>query len=189
MAEKQKFPRLEALKVAEEIYNRIKPFTIRCKIAGSLRRRKAMVGDIEVLYISKMTKIPEDLFGGLKEVSDTDCLLEDLITEGVISRRHNSADRTAWGDQIKLAIHVASGIPIDFFAATEANWFNLLVCRTGSKESNLKITTAANRKGWTWQPFTSGFKKLSSNERHAVKSEEDVFNFVGLPFRAPEHRT
>lgn len=189
MAEKQKFPRLEALTVAKQIYERLQPYVVRCKIAGSLRRRKPMVSDIEVLYISKMTKIPEDLFGGLKEVSDTDCFLEDLITEGVISRRPNSIDNVTWGPQIKLAIHVASGIPIDFFAATEANWWNLLVCRTGSKESNTRVATAANRKGWTWQPFTEGFKQLAGQKRYAVKSEEDVFKFVGLPFRAPEFRT
>jgi len=39
----------------------------------------------------------------------------------------------------KLAVYVGSGIPVDLFATTEECWFNALVCRTGSAETNVKI--------------------------------------------------
>src|SRR5436190_23971821 len=62
---KQKFPRAAAVNVAREIVNRIRPFTERLLICGSLRRRKMEVGDVEVVYIPLFAPRtdPSDLFG------------------------------------------------------------------------------------------------------------------------------
>lgn len=46
-----------------------------------------------------------------------------------------------WGEKNKLAVHVRTGIPVDFFAATEANWWNYLVCRTGGEQNNIAIAS------------------------------------------------
>jgi len=86
-----------------------------------------------------------------------------------------------------LAVHVGSGIPVDFFTATEENWFNYLVCRTGSAENNIEIAKAAQAKGWMWQPYGKGFID-KSGEWHQPKSEEEVFTLVGLPYLAPKDR-
>lgn len=191
MSDKPKLPRAAALKVATEIYEKLLPFVERCKIAGSLRRRKPFVSDIEVLFIPKIVINQSSLFGDQPET--VDLAHEELwkwVMEHYLERRRSvDGGLAAWGPLNKLAIHVASGVPVDFFTANESNWWNLLVCRTGSKASNLRITMAANKRGWTWQPYENGFRKIGSKERHVTTSEADVFNFVGLTHVAPEFRS
>ncbi len=82
-----------------------------------------------------------------------------------------------WGEKNKLAVHVASGVPVDLFAATEANWFNYLVCRTGPGESNIAIASAAKAMGWQWHPYGTGFSRPVGlgTEGRAVASEREVF--------------
>lgn len=59
---------------------------------------------------------------------------------------------TTWGDKNKLAIHIPSGIHVDFFATTERAWHNYLVCRTGGAENNIAISTAAQKKAGNGTP-------------------------------------
>jgi len=93
-----------------------------------------------------------------------------------------------WGAQNKLALHVASGIPVDLFSTTAANWWNSLVCRTGGKENNLLITRAALRRGWSFEAYGSGFHRLDRTERHETTSEQDVFEFLDLKYLEPWER-
>src|SRR5204863_8431367 len=123
--------------------------------AGSLRRRKSEVSDVELVFIPNVVKGPDpaDLFG--KEIEhDAVCVdLEILLTKGLIEKRPNVNGSETWGPQIKLARHKASGIPIDLFAAKPESWWNILVCRTGSTASNIAICQAAELGGWKWRPF------------------------------------
>jgi DNA polymerase/3'-5' exonuclease PolX len=88
--------------------------------------------------------------------------------------------------------HVASGIPVDLFATTEACWHNYLVCRTGPAESNIRIAAAAKARGWKWNPYGEGFSRggplAGPEEARALRSEREVFEFVGLPYTEPEER-
>lgn len=95
-----------------------------------------------------------------------------------------------WGAQNKLARHVASGVPIDFFTTTAANFWNYLVCRTGGARTNVAICNAAIKKGWKWNPYGEGFSRAAGlgREVHAVASEREVFEFVGLDYLEPGDR-
>ena len=185
---KVKYPRADALKVAKELCD-IQRICERLVCAGSLRRRKLEVGDVEILYIPKFTTVPDGLFD-LKRVSVVDLALDDMVNSGILSKRKNVNGSVMWGEKNKLAVHVATGIPVDFFATTEMSWFNYLVCRTGGSENNVAICNAAIAKGWTWNPYGAGFSRPAGlgKEYHAVKSERDVFDFVGLPYREPWDR-
>lgn len=185
MSAKVKYLRAEALKVAKELCD-LQRLCERLICAGSLRRRKLQVGDVEIVYISKVTTVPDGLFDS-KQVSLMDVALDEMVAEGIIAKRTNVNGSVMWGEKNKLAVHVASGIPVDFFAATEANWFNYLVCRTGGAENNTAIASAAQAKGWKWNPYGAGF----TNERGQlvpVTSERDVFDLVGLPYKEPWER-
>jgi len=92
-----------------------------------------------------------------------------------------------YGRKNKLMLHRATGLPVDLFAATEDNWWNYLVCRTGPADSNMRICTAAQSKGWKWNPYGAGFSR--DGKVVAMTSEQEVFAFVGLPYTNPEHRT
>jgi len=160
-------------------------------IAGSVRRLKPTVGDVEVIFVPRFEQrqVPPDLFPRRTDLAELK--INDMLRNGVFAKRPNKNGGTAWGAKNKLAIHVASAITVDLFTATEENWFNYLVCRTGGAETNKAICNAAIAKGWKWNPYGEGFtqrKGLASRAKHIVTSERDVFEFVGLPYLEPEER-
>ena len=183
---KTKFPRQLAMDVAAIICRELKPLTERLIVAGSLRRRKREVGDIEILYIPKYEErqAPEELLPKPIQVNLVDEYLNRLLREGAIARRSSVTGSVAWGEKNKLAVWCADGIPVDLFSATEANWFNYLVCRTGSAENNLAICNAAIARGLKWNPYGVGFSYPNGNTIE-VKSEQDVFLHAGLEYKEP----
>ncbi|MDE2106676.1 MAG: hypothetical protein KGL39_56190 [Patescibacteria group bacterium] len=117
----------------------------------------------------------------------TDLALDQLLARGIIAKRQNVKGSNVWGEKNKLAIHISSSIPVDLFSTEPDFWFNYLVCRTGGAENNRQIAAAANRKGWTWNPYRSGFTD-DEGRLVRVNSERDVFDLVGLPYRDPWDR-
>ncbi len=196
MSDKPKFPIARAQAVAEKIVEILAPACVRIQIAGSIRRQKPMVGDIEILYIPKLADVPDpqDLFGDKKiKANAADLVIEHLITHGQLEKRLTVRDSETWGQYIKLARAVKTGIPVDFFTATPENWWNYLVCRTGSAENNIRIATAAQKnRDAKWAPYSAGFKqtRVGTGERviWRMTSEQDVFEFAGLRYLEPHER-
>lgn len=164
---------------------------------GGYRRGKLEMKDLEILYIPRFREEenPGDLFGSKIAVNITDRMLEGLLTAGVLVKRLKcDGSISSWGPENKHAVHVASGLPIDFFSATEENYFNRLVVTTGPADLNIRIAGLARKKGFEWEVAEAGFVKLggtwenSPNTRVVMKCEKDVFDFVGLPYFAPEQR-
>src|ERR1035437_1907534 len=52
-AEDKRYPYAEAYAIALDVLEQLKPHCIRAEIAGSLRRKKPLVGDIEIVAIPK----------------------------------------------------------------------------------------------------------------------------------------
>ncbi len=188
MDEKRKWPHAEAFAAATELVAALGDHVLRIEIAGSLRRQKPQVGDIELLMIPKVIELPdpESVFGEVVATNMTDARIKRLEATGVLARRKNVKGSEMFGEKNKLMVHVATGIPVDLFATTEASWFNYLVCRTGPLESNVAICNAAIGKGWKWEPYSPGFKRIGYTE--PMHSERQVFEFVGLPYHEPQFR-
>lgn len=185
---KPRFARALALTVASALCRELKPHCERLVVAGSLRRRKETVGDIEILYIPKTAPgARTDMFAAPDEIDCTSAFLDKLIERGIITKRLNKDNHATWGPKNKLARHFPSLIPVDFFTATEANWYNYLVCRTGGMESNIRIAEAAQAKGWKWNPYGPGF---TDDHGDIVPSttERQAFELVGLPYLEPWER-
>jgi DNA polymerase/3'-5' exonuclease PolX len=192
MQDKPRWPHADGMKIAAEICTALQPVCERLIVAGSLRRGKPTVGDVEILYISTTETRPDphDLFGTVV-VNLADEVIAALDASGVLGRRRNVNGAEMFGAKNKLMVHRASGMPVDLFSATPRNWWNYLVCRTGPAESNTRIATAAQRRGWKWHPYGSGFSRENEDgerEDFVVACEEDVFRFVGLPFKEPRTR-
>ncbi|HEU4343703.1 MAG TPA: hypothetical protein VFU31_19305 [Candidatus Binatia bacterium] len=200
MSEKRKFPADAAIKVAKELVDELRPFTVETPeamkphwphshlfaVAGSLRRRKPVVGDIELLFVPKTEKRNQDFF----EEKEFDLFWERLtqmIDAGRLARRLNVAGVATWGPLNKHGIHVASGIPVDFFATTVENFFVSLVIRTGSKETNLKLTTGANAQMATLNAYGSGVTWADGTSTAAI-SEQHVFEMCRVPYLDPWKR-
>jgi DNA polymerase/3'-5' exonuclease PolX len=195
-ATEEKVKRFElamAMKLAKRFLATLRPCCSRIEIVGSIRRRKPFVKDVELLIESLPGSIkdPNDFFDhSIKRLAAT-IALDRLLKEGIIVKRPNVKGHLSWGDENKLALHVESGMPVDFFFTTEEKWFNALVVRTGPKQSNQGIAQAAINKGWHWHAYGDGFTRnegAHSIDRHRVESEADCFHFVNLPCLAPEKR-
>jgi DNA polymerase/3'-5' exonuclease PolX len=187
MIEKKRWPHAEAWAVACELCADLAAEASRFLICGSLRREKPLVGDIEIVFVPRTgpMRSSEDLFETVREVSLVDLFLGRLLAEGVIERRRNVNGSAMWGDSNKLATHLASGIPVDFFATTEDAWWNYVVCRTGGAESNKRIASEAKARGWKWAMTGPGFVRRTGPDRGRIipmRSEREVFEFVKLPY-------
>jgi DNA polymerase/3'-5' exonuclease PolX len=195
---KQRFPVHIADEVFIDIWKHLEGHCDRLTAAGSLRRNLAFVGDLEVFFINKLGRIPNegDLFGGTTEGEITSPRIEELITSGVLKKRENSKGHTAYGESIKLTVHVASGLPVDFFTATHENWVNYLFCRTGGEMTNKMIASAAHKQNLKWCPYSPGFVRLPhekwddapSKDRLTVRSEQALYELVKLPYKEPWDR-
>jgi DNA polymerase/3'-5' exonuclease PolX len=163
---KPRHPLAAARAIATEIVDRIGPGCTRIEIAGSVRREKPDVGDIEIVFASR---------DGTAERQ-----IDALVAEGVL------VIRGGYGPKNKFLRHVPSGIAVDLFATTEACWHNYMVCRTGPAASNMAIASAAIARGWRWHVYGSGFSRGA--EIFTPDSEAAVFEFVGLAARAPRDR-
>ena len=102
MSNKKKYPRAAAMEVAAELCRALRPSVDRLIVAGSLRRRKLEVGDVEVLFIPKFSRRVVDLFYETN-VSLADETLERLLTAGIIQHRPNVNGSVIWGEKNKLA--------------------------------------------------------------------------------------
>ncbi|MBN9691343.1 MAG: hypothetical protein J0M24_13990 [Verrucomicrobia bacterium] len=194
MSDKIRYSRADALAVARDL---CEVLAYECepdllKVCGSLRRRKESVGDVEIVYVPRVALIPEekDLLGStgkFRQENRVDVLLEQLLAAGHLAKRPNKLGRTSWGESNKLAVHVASGIPVDLFATTRRAWWGYVVCRTGSAETNTRIASQAQAKGWQWHPYDGHFTDVLGR-RHWIENERDAFALVGLPYREPWER-
>jgi DNA polymerase/3'-5' exonuclease PolX len=187
MSGKKRYPRAEALAVAEELVARLDPVCQRIQIAGSLRRELPDVGDIELLFVPMLGTRQRDLF--TTETYDlADEKINELLKAEIIAKRPNKNGAFAWGEKNKLGIHCASGIPVDFFSTDSECWWNSLVVRTGGKENNLLITTTAQKKGYSFEAYGNGYRSLNGLHHHQTTSEREVFGFIGLPYLEPKDR-
>lgn len=192
MSGKSKHPREAALVVARELTAALREL---CELqrfvwAGSLRRMKPEVGDIEIVYVPRVEprRDPDDLLGREIPTNLVDARLAELLRGRVITKRVGERGGTAWGAQNKLARHEAAGIGIDFFQANKRNFWSLLVCRTGPAEFNVRICQAADAIGEKWDPYQGFLDRLTGELLFVPESEAALFAHVRLPFLEPKER-
>lgn len=186
MSEKKKWRAADAILLASVLKTLIGQYCERIEIAGSLRRQKEWVGDIELLYIPRFEERPDGLFDK-KPVSLVDECLDAMLKAGELQKRPSKTGVFTWGAQNKLGIHVETGIPVDFFATDAVRWWVALVIRTGSKETNLRLTTGAQKRGGQIHAYGSGVTFKDGREVTAT-SEQEVFDLCGVPYLPPEKR-
>ena len=144
----------------------------RVEIAGSIRRQKPQVGDIELLVIPMANYL--------------DKILNDLMMQGILAMRLNKRGSRVYGPKNKLMVHLPSGFGVDIFSTNEECWWVSLVVRTGGKETNKRIAMAAIRRGWHLKAYGSGFSTPDGDI--VCKSEREVFEKVGLRYLEPWER-
>ena len=166
----------KARAIAEEIKWDLQSSCERIEIAGSIRRLKPEVGDIELLCIPKFDR----------GVDLLDRELGALVFQGILNLRLNKRGIRAYGPKNKLMVHVKSGIGVDIFSTDEECWWVSLVVRTGGKVTNQQISMAAIKKELRFHAYGRGF--TSPQGEIICRSERQVFETVGLAYRLPWER-
>src|SRR5690242_13249258 len=128
-----RLPRAEATALAWELLGLLGPVCERIEIAGSIRRQRPTIGDIELVCIPRYGRKPADLFGELEtqgpNLLDIEC--DRLVNAGVLGRRFDKNDRPRWGSGLKWATY--RGIAVDIFPViAPAQWGVDFLLRTGS---------------------------------------------------------
>ena len=179
--------RVSAQNVAEELCDLLHPRCDRVQVAGSIRRKRSYVKDIELLCVSKVWS-SQDLFGGLATNGyELDLKLDELVVDGsVLKKRPNKAGRYTYGEQNKLLTHVPSGIPVDIFSVPPANWGMALVVRTGPKDFNIRMMARFKELGMRGHAY-GGVTDQEGTELRCP-DEETVFRLLGWTWIPPEER-
>lgn len=166
----------EARRMAERIVAELSPLCERIEVAGSVRRGRPEVGDLDFAVL---------VAPGQRLV----------VRERAIARATIVKD----GEDV-LIVRLAGGMQADFYFARPAsadllqpipgNWGTVLLCRTGSKEHNIHLAQTARRQGLQWETMTgiTLTQPDGSREVLASETEEDIFRTLGLDYVAPERR-
>jgi len=149
-----------ARKIASEVIKRLSPYCQRIEVAGSIRRRKPRVNDIDLVLI------PNDLWN----------LHHEIMRLGQMRMSGSKIMRVMVGST-----------QVDIYVADEETWATLLLIRTGSAESNIRLAALAKRKGWHLAANGDGLFN-EEGQRIAGDSEESIYQALGLPYQAPEAR-
>lgn len=181
----------EATILARLIVEKLRPFCDRIEIAGSIRRQKAWVNDIEILSIPKSERRereelvqPADLWTAAVYRKVVDVIrdpgyaktIEEFAVEIVKGRKLHEAKYT----QALLE----GGVKVDLFTARPETWGYQLVIRTGSAEYSQAILGRGNKLGYRgvdgeWTRF---------GKPVPVPEEKTVYELLGIPYLMPQMR-
>jgi len=181
MKPKQRLFSLEAAsKVSERFVDELRDVCDEIQIAGSIRRKKAYVHDIDVvvipLYEQRMT---HSLFPESQLTSLLDERLSQLASARRILLKSN-------GEKMKCIEHRLANISIDIYIAARENWATLFLIRTGSREHNIYLCSLAQSLGMQLKADGSGL--FRDGQTIAGDSEESIFLALGLNYVHPEAR-
>ena len=149
-----------AKKIADAVVKRLSLYCQRIQIAGSVRRRKLWVNDVDLLLI------PKDLWN----------LHSELMKLGQLKMSGKKIMRVMVGST-----------QVDIYIAEPETWATLLLIRTGSKENNIRLCSRAKDMGWHLAASGDGLFN-EKGERIAGDSEISIYNALGLPFQRPGER-
>jgi DNA polymerase (family 10) len=160
----------DALLAAEAVLDdlRAHPDVIRSSEAGSLRRRKEIIGDIDLLVSSKNPESVIEFF----------------------TNRPGNLNVIARGDT-KASVLLAGGIQSDLRVASDAEFPFALAYFTGSKEHNIVMRQRAIARGLRLNEYgLFRSKEETRDPKLLVKchTEEEIFQQLGLNYVPPECR-
>lgn len=161
----ERTPLGKALPLAKAIVEQLKalPFVEAIEVAGSLRRMKETIGDIDLLVTSSYPRKVIEAFVHLPHV-------QEVLACG----------------ETKSSVRHGEGIQVDLRVVEPEAFGAALQYFTGSKQHNIRVRDIASRKGLKVSEY--GVFDEKSGKRIAGRTEEEVYEAVGLPYIPPELR-
>ena len=172
----------EASSIASSVLKYIQPALTKGEVAGSIRRHKEIVGDVEIVAMS-----------------DNRELLVKLLADVGQHIKPGVPGLVPWAPKVDakyFRVRLNEGMNLDLFMASPENWGGLLLMRTGS---------GAGPDGNSFNGFTPGifsrWKKLSGGGRMTncmptmptgeqlwIPEEQDFFDLLEMDFVPPVER-
>ncbi len=154
-----------AYPLAEEIISYLKrncPVN-RLEPAGSFRRGKETIGDLDILALSHQSAKVMDCFVKMPNV-------KEILAKGMT----------------KSAVRLSNNFQVDIRVLKPEEFGSALMHFTGSKEHNIEMRKLALSKGYTLNEY--GLFKLKGKQLTAGKTEEEIYQKLGLKYIPPELR-
>ena len=132
-------------------------------IAGSLRRRKETIGDIDILVSSSK---PDEIMDAFSEYH----LVDEVMLKG----------------KTKTSVRLKDGIQVDLRVVEKKSFGSALQYFTGSKEHNVLLRGLAIKNGMKLNEY--GLFSKETDKYLAGETEKEVYKNIGLSFIPPELR-
>lgn len=130
---------------------------------GSLRRRVATVGDVDISVASDKPKEVIEYFS-----------------------KYSGAKRVVEAGEATATISLPEGIRVDLMVQPPQHYGSLLQHFTGSKSHNIHMRSLAKEKGYSISEY--GVKEIKNGRIVRCKSEDEVYYLVGMDTPPPEIR-
>ncbi|MEQ1828717.1 MAG: DNA polymerase/3'-5' exonuclease PolX [Pirellula sp.] len=166
----EKASRRLTIDVADYLVDRLRAHMTGCThvqrldFAGSYRRGKETIGDLDVLVISDQVSSVMDHFASFE-------LIGEIIQRG----------------DTKMSVRVTDAFQVDMRVVPEASWGAALQYFTGSKEHNVRLRGMAKAKGMKINEY-GVFDANDETKQLAGEDETEIYAMVGLPWVPPELR-
>jgi len=131
--------------------------------AGSFRRAKETVGDIDILATASR---PEEIVAAFVRMP----LVEEVLAQG----------------PTKASVIVQETIQVDLRIVEHQSFGTVLQYFTGSKEHNVRLRQLALNRGYSLSEYS--LTRLADSRDLFFDREEDVYSALGLPYIPPEMR-
>ncbi|MGH3321794.1 MAG: DNA polymerase/3'-5' exonuclease PolX [Streptosporangiaceae bacterium] len=135
----------------------------RCTYAGSLRRMRETIGDVDVLAVATKTRPLMDAFAALPQV-------REVIAKG----------------ETKSSVRTNAGLQVDLRVVPPEAWGAALQYFTGSKAHNIRTREIAVRAGRKLSEY--GLFDAETDEPLVSKTEKELYERLGLPWIPPTLR-
>jgi DNA polymerase (family 10) len=158
----------DAERIGNEILKEVKQIqgVQRAELAGSLRRKKETVGDIDIVILAeiKNRKRIVNRFIALPQVEKV--LAKGTTKASIILKYKN--------------------VQVDIRLVHDYEYGAAMLYFTGSKEHNIKLRIIAKQRGYKINEY--GIFDAATNKRLAGKTEEEMYHFLKLKYIPPEQR-
>ncbi|MFX0094333.1 MAG: DNA polymerase/3'-5' exonuclease PolX [Candidatus Hodarchaeota archaeon] len=155
----------EVLPIAREIENilsKMKEVKKVC-IAGSIRRKKELIRDVDIIAASPE---PAKIMDSFVKLSD----VKRVISHG----------------KTKTTVILRNNLQVDLRIVEEESFGTALQYFTGSKEHNIRLRSLAREKNLKLSEY--GLFHRNTDRKIAGKNEEETYNVLGLGYIEPELR-
>ncbi len=140
-----------------------KPWLDKISPAGSIRRMKDTIGDIDILVASRDAERVMEFFVGMEEV-------HEVILRG----------------KTKTSIRIGSHLQVDLRVIAPESWGTALQYFTGNQEHNVQIREFALDRGYSLSEYC--LRATSEDKEIFFENERSLYEFLGLSYIPPELR-